>query len=72
MHADVVAYKANGNRHILDLQMLMRPIGSVDGYVWTDIYGFAKDKVLAHLQKTDVGKWATRNGTSIILTHLRH
>lgn len=63
MHGNVVAYTPNGNRHIKDLQQLMRRIDRLNGqFQWSACYGLELTKVMARTQTKHLGEYVTANG----------
>jgi hypothetical protein len=63
MHADVVAYKRNGNRHIFDMRFSIKE----DPKNWKLAYGAANVKLFARVEDTFRGDWVTQNGTLLVL-----
>jgi hypothetical protein len=68
MHGDAIAYRANGDRHIKDLQMRMRPIEPTlpekdkTPWNWSRVYGAMYTKILARLDDRALGSYITTNG----------
>ena len=59
MHADVIAYTKNGNRHIDDWMF------SIKGSRYLKYaYGAANTKLFAQIEDTQPGDWVSRNGKS--------
>lgn len=57
MHADVITYKRNGNRHIYDMmfKLLHNPN-------WKKAYGPAWAKLYTRVEEVFAGGWVTQNG----------
>lgn len=66
MHADVIAYEKNQNRHIYDFRMgldVKQPDGS-EKQINVDVYGPSKTKIMARTVRADIGGSVSRNGMS--------
>jgi hypothetical protein len=58
MHADVVAYKRDGNRDISDMRFSIKE----DPKNWKLAYGAANVKLFARVEDIFRGDWVTQNG----------
>jgi hypothetical protein len=67
MHRDTIVYKANGDWHIKDLQMRMRPIeptlleNDKTPWHWYRVYGAMYTKILARVDDRNLGSYITTN-----------
>jgi len=69
MHANRVAYEANGNRHIVDMNMkIYEYVGNPNDrnyrkrLVSVDVYGAPNTKILARTNRADIASDITLNG----------
>lgn len=57
MHADVVVYKQNGNKRILDYRFSIK-----EDRNWKKAYGAANVKLFARIREVFDGDYVTQNG----------
>lgn len=62
MHADVVTYKRNDNRHINDMMFKLK-----DKPDWKTAYGPVYTKLFTRVEESYNGGWVTQNGKSIVM-----
>ena len=57
MHANIITFSKNGNRHIFDMKFRIKGIGR-----YVSAYGPAYTKLYARVEETYDGGWVTKNG----------